>query len=266
VAAASWIGAVSSAHAARWIALGARPESVEVTGDPRHDAVVERVTRLDAIAPLRAWAAGRVVLVAGSLEPDDLEPVLFAIRALLAAHERAAAVLVPHDPAPATVARWVEATRAAALHPAPWAPGLAVPAGRCVVLAAAGMLADLYLLADLAYVGGGFRRGRLHTVLEPAALAVPVMVGPGYGSDDAAAAILRAGGGFALPRRGAGPALWEVCRPLVEDPHVRTAAGLAARGALHQGAASRTARALAQLMGVVSSPFSTRFDARLNLS
>ena len=41
-----------------------------------------------------------------------------------------------------------------------------------------GVLFDLYAFADSAYIGGGFRKRTLHSVIEPAAYGVPVMVGP----------------------------------------------------------------------------------------
>ena len=40
-----------------------------------------------------------------------------------------------------------------------------------------GLLAKLYRLADIAFVGGSFR-GSVHNVMEPAAMAKPVIFGP----------------------------------------------------------------------------------------
>src|SRR3989449_11475400 len=47
-----------------------------------------------------------------------------------------------------------------------------------IVLDRVGILADLYALADVACVGGGYHRAGLHSVLEPAAFGVPVVIGP----------------------------------------------------------------------------------------
>ncbi|MBN1971786.1 MAG: hypothetical protein JXR48_14840 [Candidatus Delongbacteria bacterium] len=41
-----------------------------------------------------------------------------------------------------------------------------------------GMLASLYSKASIAYVGGGFGKAGLHSVLEPAAYSLPVLFGP----------------------------------------------------------------------------------------
>ena len=49
-----------------------------------------------------------------------------------------------------------------------------------------GVLGDLYALADVAFVGGGFHAAGLHSVLEPAAFGAPVVFGPRHtGSRDA---------------------------------------------------------------------------------
>ncbi len=66
-----------------------------------------------------------------------------------------------------------------------------------------GVLADLYTLASVAYVGGGFHtvgfhtvgfhRGGLHSVLEPAAAGVPVLIGPRYQGSVHATGLLAAG-------------------------------------------------------------------------
>ena len=40
-----------------------------------------------------------------------------------------------------------------------------------------GLLAKLYRMADIAFVGGSFR-GSVHNVMEPAAMAKPVIFGP----------------------------------------------------------------------------------------
>ena len=46
-----------------------------------------------------------------------------------------------------------------------------------LIVDSVGLLAKLYALADIAFVGGSFR-GSVHNVMEPAALAKPVIFGP----------------------------------------------------------------------------------------
>jgi 3-deoxy-D-manno-octulosonic-acid transferase len=42
------------------------------------------------------------------------------------------------------------------------------------------MLASLYRYGKIAFVGGGFQRGGIHNVLEPAVFGLPVIIGPVY--------------------------------------------------------------------------------------
>ena len=46
-----------------------------------------------------------------------------------------------------------------------------------LIIDALGLLAKLYGLADIAFVGGSFR-GSVHNVMEPAAMAKPILFGP----------------------------------------------------------------------------------------
>ena len=57
-----------------------------------------------------------------------------------------------------------------------------------------GILGYIYALADAAYVGGGFHGAGLHSMLEPAAFGVPVLIGPMH-TDNRDARLLVSGGG-----------------------------------------------------------------------
>jgi 3-deoxy-D-manno-octulosonic-acid transferase len=58
-----------------------------------------------------------------------------------------------------------------------------------------GILGDLYALADVAYVGGGFHSAGLHSVLEPAAFGAPVLFGPTNDRSRDASKLVAARGG-----------------------------------------------------------------------
>jgi 3-deoxy-D-manno-octulosonic-acid transferase len=61
-----------------------------------------------------------------------------------------------------------------------------------------GVLGELYSLADVAYVGGGFHDAGLHSVLEPAACGAPVLFGPAFKESRDAVKLIRAKGGSAV--------------------------------------------------------------------
>jgi 3-deoxy-D-manno-octulosonic-acid transferase len=65
-----------------------------------------------------------------------------------------------------------------------------------VIVSRYGVLGDLYALADVAYVGGGFRRAGLHSLLEPAAFGVPVIIGPRHEDNRDARLLVAASAAF----------------------------------------------------------------------
>src|SRR4029078_5629087 len=61
-----------------------------------------------------------------------------------------------------------------------------------------GILGDLYALADVAFVGGGFHSPGIHSVLEPAAFGAPVLFGPRNERSREASRLVAAGGGASI--------------------------------------------------------------------
>jgi 3-deoxy-D-manno-octulosonic-acid transferase len=113
-----------------------------------------------------------------------------------------------------------------------------------------GVLASLYRGAWAAYVGGGFGRRGLHSVLEPAACGVPVVFGPRWRSSHAAGLLLDAGGGAALPARDAGPALARIWAAWLRNPAERARRAGAARQVVEggRGGAARNAALIERLV------------------
>lgn len=244
-----WVGAVSRADAARWRFLGAPAAALAVTGDPRHDATLERPTDLSAIQPALRWGRNRRVLVAGSVERGDEAVLLEALRAVRSRHEDARLLLVPHEPSDATTKRLLHKAHALGIEAAQWvARAEEIVDATCVVVRPLGVLSDLYVLAYVAYVGGGFRPRGLHAVIEPAAYGSPVIFGPRWTESADARSLLAFGGSFALPPARAGTALADRWLDWLRDPAARATVGLAARRTLEDGAATRTAAALLRLL------------------
>ena len=59
------------------------------------------------------------------------------------------------------------------------------------------MLGEIYSVADIAFVGGGFHAAGLHSVLEPAAFGTPVLFGRRFENSRDAALLAQRGGGVA---------------------------------------------------------------------
>jgi len=226
------VGAIDDADADRLVELGVRPEVISVTGDTRYDQVWLRAQRIDRASPmLERLRAHRVTIVAGSTWPADEAVLLPAFHALRSASIDARLIVAPHEPTPDHVARLVDWAKKMELQVArlddPAQGGADV-----VVIDRVGVLGELYALADIAFVGGGFHAAGLHSVLEPAAFGTPVLFGPRNEGSRDAALLAQRGGGAAVANQS------ELSRRLKiwsTDEHARREAGDFARALVRSG-------------------------------
>lgn len=189
------IGAASKDDATHIIEAGARPARVRVTGDTRYDQAWERAhTALRNTETLTALASDRPTLVAGSTWRSDERELLPAWVALRQTIPSARLIIAPHELAAGHIAslhKWAESNSLTAA-------GLDAASGDTdvVIVDRMGVLADLYSLATIAYVGGGFHDAGLHSLVEPAVFRVPVIIGPNH--TDSRDAVLMLGTGGAI--------------------------------------------------------------------
>jgi 3-deoxy-D-manno-octulosonic-acid transferase len=192
---------------------------VTKAGDPRFDQVHARaLTSGRENSRLKPLFRQRMVLVAGSTWQQD-EAVV--IPAWLAHRDRLSLVLVPHKVDPDNIARIcsdlerreIGYARISSLPPS------FDPQTQTLLVDETGYLAELYSIASIAYVGGGFGVN-VHNTLEPAVYGIPVLFGPRHGNSPEADGLLRAGAAevvsdgkeldTALDRFVGNPALLEV--------------------------------------------------------
>ncbi len=184
------VGVVAGADSAALSALGVDPARIVVTGDAAFDQALQRVEvgRASGRRLLPAVPEGRTRWIGGSTWAAD-EEVLVEVARRLA--PRIDLVLVPHEPTAEAVERiavlcrevWGRGPRVLSRLGAQAPQGGPAEHGSPdaltpLVVDSVGLLADLYLEADLAHVGGAFDATGLHSVIEPAAAAVPVTFGP----------------------------------------------------------------------------------------
>lgn len=230
-AALALVGAIDADDADRLTALGVHAKRVRVTGDTRYDQVAARAAGRQAssalLAPLKSH---RPTLVAGSTWPAD-EKVLFAAwRALKVAVPDARLIIAPHEPSAAHAApieRWAAES------------GLSIAAldaarsdDDVVLVDRVGVLGDLYALASVAYVGGGFHAAGLHSVLEPASFGIPVLFGPRHHMSRDARLLYEQHGGE--PVRDV-PEFVRALRTFFTEDDTRARAGTAALSVVRDG-------------------------------
>ena len=244
----SFFAVQTEAEAQRFRDLGARPQTVEVTGSIKFDLTIDPQL-LQRAAELRGqWQAlERPVWIAASTHEGEDEVVLDAHRRLLANYPNALLILVPRHPERFNSV--FELCQREGFATVRRSTGANVEADTSVLLGdTMGELLFLYALADSAFVGGSLVPNGGHNLLEPAALAKPVLSGPHLFNFLDIAAQLREAGALAEVDDAEGLAV-EVQRlfELPRDAQRMAEAGLAVMRR-NQGALQRLLDGLGRLI------------------
>jgi 3-deoxy-D-manno-octulosonic-acid transferase len=177
LAGAHYIAAQSITDATRLAELGAPPERLGVIGNLKYDMTVPKQLIELAAAMRRGWGARRPVWIAASTHDGEELAVLKAHAEVLRRFPDALMLLAPRHPErfkPVAMAcrsfGFVTRTRSE--------DETAGSDTQCFIVDTLGELLSFYAAADVAFVGGSLVPIGGHNVLEPAALAVPIVVGP----------------------------------------------------------------------------------------
>ncbi|MEO8090039.1 MAG: glycosyltransferase N-terminal domain-containing protein [Gemmatimonadales bacterium] len=245
--------AISSDDATRLTRLGVAAERIRVLGDPRFDSVLDCVGRVDPADPLLGFGRGAPTMVAGSTWPSDEAVLLRAFRGVRHRQQgEARLILVPHEPTEAHLKALDAVVASLGLPPAIRLSVADTPTPLLVV-DRVGVLAALYGSGSMAYVGGGFGRAGLHSVLEPAAWSIPVAFGPRWRNSRDAELLLQASGAVSLPAgsvRRSAAMLEKQWTDWLLDGAGRREQGRRARGVVESGvgAAEKSAEMLVELI------------------
>ncbi len=250
------VGARSALDASRFLELGARPETVVVTGDLKFDIEPPEIEAGWASARLGV-GPGRRVLLAGSIAEGEEVVLLDAFAQLLKDPAQTTLVLAPrHLDRADEVGRAITASgltfRRLSDLPAPES----IP--NVVLVDTHGELARLYAAADVAFVGGTLVPRGGHNLLEPAALGVPVLFGPHTENVDLSATALLAAG--AAIRVDGAASIVAAVRRIFADAAVRSTMGSAAKSVVdrHRGALARSVELVLECAGVGATPADVR--------
>ena len=177
------VAAQTETDAARWRELGVASERIAVTGNTKYESAASLAP---ATAAERGEARRRLGIeetglwcVWGSLRPGEERWLEEALRTL---PPQARFLVVPRHPE-----LWRARPR----------PGEA--SGRALWLLSLGVLREAYRAGDFAVMGGTLEPYGGHNAVEPAALGLPVLLGPSTANlRDAATALVNAGGAIAV--------------------------------------------------------------------
>lgn len=170
--------AISVSDAQRLERICPKNTDIRVTGDTRFDQVIARRSsagkKLEGLLP----QFGAPVIIAGSTYIEDERVVIDAYQKVLERWGNVQFILVPHEPEPDRLAE-IDTLMSQRDLPYIFLSQIGKSTrlnGKAIVVDRIGVLAELYLLGDITFIGGSFH-GSVHNVMEPAVMGKPVLFG-----------------------------------------------------------------------------------------
>ena len=151
-------------------------KNVSISGDTRYDRVAAIAHSITPIPAIEKFKGTSKILIGGSTWPGDENVLKDCIQALPADWK---VVIAPHEVDSAHIKQVKELFDNSILF-----SELDVEnAGqdkKVLIINNIGMLSRLFAYGDVAFIGGGFQKGGIHNILEPAVFGLPVIFGPVY--------------------------------------------------------------------------------------
>jgi 3-deoxy-D-manno-octulosonic-acid transferase len=231
----------------RFVAMGAPPDIVEVTGNVKFDYEPDE-TPLEIAPQLEALAGSRKVVVLGSTMEGEDEMLLPEVEGLLAQHN-VFVVIAPRKPERFEMVAGLLATSALRYVRRSELEADSAPASADVLLLdTIGELAKIYRYATAAFIGGTLVPVGGHNPIEAAAAGVPVCFGPSMSNFREIAQVFLRNDAAAEVQTAA--EVGEFLTRMIEQPDVQREWGERARTTVLQnrGASERTARRIVELL------------------
>ncbi|MFO7994653.1 MAG: lipid IV(A) 3-deoxy-D-manno-octulosonic acid transferase [Marinobacter sp.] len=177
----NWIAAQADEDAGRFLRIGAKPESVSVTGSIKFDVEISDEVRSASTSLRRQLGADRPVWIAASTHEGEDRQILEAHQQIMSEHPDTLLVIVPRHPERFDdVARLADSMGLAVQRRSARNRAGENSGSSCQVYLGdtMGELLMLYGACDIAFVGGSLIERGGHNPLEPAAWGMPVLSGP----------------------------------------------------------------------------------------
>ena len=235
----SRIAAQSGTDADRLRQLGAPGGQIEVTGNMKFDLPAPDSLHDEGRELRRRWGPERPVWIAASTHEDEERQILKVHHRLRDRHPDLVLIIAPRHPE-----RFDQIAHLIDQQGLEWTrrseQANPTPDTQIYLLDTLGELMRFYAASDLAFLGGSLVPVGGHNVLEPAALGIPVLVGPHTENcAELVEKMLENGSALQLQDRRE---LKQAIFSLLEDQAQRDAMGRAGRALVHegQGAVART--------------------------
>ena len=238
------IAAQANADAERFIQLGADTDAVTTTGSLKFYVDVDNKETLGGIFT-SIKHSGRAVLIAASTREGEEEKVLAAYQNIKKDNERTLLLLIPRHPE--RFDKVENMVKAAGFVIQRRSIDETLETETDVVLGdSMGEMLAYYQLADIAFVGGSLVDTGCQNVIEPAAIGLPVIVGPSQFNFATICEQLESAG--ALQTVQDSDSLASAVNKLLADESTRQAMGAAGKNLV-----SENQRALPMLMDIIKS-------------
>lgn len=173
----SLVLAQTEADAARFMAIGAVPDRVKVTGNVKFDIEMTQDEKSRALQFRHDFLGKRAVWIAGSTHPGEEALVLAAHDIIRQSRPDIILLLAPRHPE--RVSEVAKLCSASGYHFVRRSEQIPCDSRSDIMLVdTLGELRWLYAAADAAFVGGSLVEQGGHNVLEPLSCGVPVLFGP----------------------------------------------------------------------------------------
>ncbi|MEK2645882.1 3-deoxy-D-manno-octulosonic acid transferase [Bdellovibrio sp. BCCA] len=148
---------------------------IMASGDTRFDQVFHRLENPKALKSELIPSPEDFIFIAGSTWPEDEAVLLPALEKLKIIHMQV--IIAPHETTPEHLDSLEKKMHDLGLRFVRYSQAQVWPAGSILIVDQVGILAELYTWADIAFVGGSFKK-QVHSVMEALAAGLPVLVGP----------------------------------------------------------------------------------------
>ena len=235
----------SPQDARRYAAIGAAKDRLIITGNVKWD--IQLPTASDGADPdrlrgLLALAPRQVLWTAGSTHPGEERLLLQVYRRLKAQWPTLRLLVAPRHPERiAQVEQEAAEMGLQVVRRSSLTNGSSVKGDEVVLLDTLGELAAFYRISDLVFVGGSLVPHGGHNLVEPAALARPILTGPYLHNFQAVSDALSQPNGMLIVRSA--EELEQAIRRLLQDPAQALSLGRRAYAVFqeNQGATRRSA-------------------------
>jgi 3-deoxy-D-manno-octulosonic-acid transferase len=177
----SGIFTINEKHRQRFLKIFPYPDRIEASGDTRYDSALTESDDRDILHPFDQLESRERVFIAGSSWPTGERFIIKAWKDIKDNFTDAFLIIVPHEIGVDHIYKiesQCQELKLKTLVLTEMNGEEKLDQFDVLIVDKIGILAKIYRFGSIAYVGGGFSKNGLHSVIEPAVYGLPVVFGP----------------------------------------------------------------------------------------